>query len=254
MYVVKTKKGWKIVDNLEKEMKKKPPPCKCKDTCSCHKHEMPQLRHFSKKDQKRIIGMGLDNTSNSGDCYQSDEEADHVGMGLGGALSQKDLKGLLGASYDPTDNVNDFQLDKDSSSKTSQVYHNPKTGQTVVAHRGTKGREKKIRYDYVNIVPLLYDYTHQYKLIRDNTTKYSQLKPQLKLLLHSLMTLKRKLKAGTSKPLNKFISREEFNEIEQTPLIDVGIQPSGRPSKRIVKIIDTLIKNTNNLIEITPTP
>jgi hypothetical protein len=35
--------------------------------------------------------------------------------------------------------VNDFKLDKESSSKTSQVYHNPKTGQTVVAHRGTSG-------------------------------------------------------------------------------------------------------------------
>lgn len=144
LYIVKTKKGWKIAD-LQKEVKKKTPPCKCKDTCSCRVKEMPQLRHFSKKDQKTIIGMGLENNYDGGDCPTSDSDEDEdethkpKGRGLGGALSQKDLKGLLGASYDPTDNVNDFQLDKDSSSKTSQVYHNPKTGQTVVAHRGTKG-------------------------------------------------------------------------------------------------------------------
>lgn len=120
-------------------------------------------------------------------------------------------------------------------------------------YQDQKEHERKIRYDYSNIVPLLYDYTHQYKLIQDNTTKYTQLKPQLKTLKQSLNTLTQKLKAGTSKSLRKFISIDEFNEIEKTPLENVGIQPTGRPSKRIVEIIDTLIKNTNNLIEITPT-
>jgi hypothetical protein len=138
LYIVKTKKGWKIVKDLAKEMKKKKLPAGVE--------ELPCMCHFSKKDQKMIKGMGLEDTSNSGDCAISDSESESEdesekprGAGLGGALSQKDLKGLLGASYDPTDNVNDFQLDKESSSKTSQVYHNPKTGQTVVAHRGTSG-------------------------------------------------------------------------------------------------------------------
>jgi hypothetical protein len=60
--------------------------------------------------------------------------------GQGGALSAKDLKDLLGASYDPKkDKVNDFEMDREISSKTSKVYYNPTTGQAVVAHMGTQG-------------------------------------------------------------------------------------------------------------------
>jgi len=63
------------------------------------------------------------------------------GSGIdGGALSAKELKGLLGASYDPKiDKVGDFILDSKLSTKTSKVYHNPNSGQTVVAHKGTEG-------------------------------------------------------------------------------------------------------------------
>ena len=63
------------------------------------------------------------------------------GEGLkGGALSAKELKGLLGASYDPkTTKVGDFVLDSKLSTSTSKVYHNAKSGQTVVAHKGTEG-------------------------------------------------------------------------------------------------------------------
>ena len=63
------------------------------------------------------------------------------GYGLkGGALSAKELKGLLGASYDPkTTKVGDFVLDKSISTDTSKVYRNTTSGQVVVAHRGTEG-------------------------------------------------------------------------------------------------------------------
>ena len=63
------------------------------------------------------------------------------GEGLkGGALSAKELKGLLGASYDPkTTKVGDFVLDKSISTDTSKVYRNATSGQVVVAHRGTEG-------------------------------------------------------------------------------------------------------------------
>jgi hypothetical protein len=57
----------------------------------------------------------------------------------GGSLTVSELKGLSGAAYNPQDQVNDFILDKEISSSTSQVYHNPQTKQTVVSHRGTKG-------------------------------------------------------------------------------------------------------------------
>jgi len=57
----------------------------------------------------------------------------------GGKLSSKSLKDLLTASYSGQHDVNGFVLDKSISSGTSKVYTNPTTGQTVVAHRGTKG-------------------------------------------------------------------------------------------------------------------
>lgn len=58
----------------------------------------------------------------------------------GGSLSSVDTKGLLNASYDNSiENVGDFIIDKDLSSKTSRVFVNPNTGQTVVAHQGTQG-------------------------------------------------------------------------------------------------------------------
>jgi hypothetical protein len=71
------------------------------------------------------------------DKYDSNSDSDE---GHGGSLSTKDLKDLLGASYDPKkDKVGDFYLDKEISSKTSKAYRNKKTGQVVVAHMGTQG-------------------------------------------------------------------------------------------------------------------
>jgi hypothetical protein len=60
-------------------------------------------------------------------------------MVKGGKLSVLDLKNLLTGSYEGKDKYRDYVLDKDISTKTSKVYVNPKTNQTVVAHKGTEG-------------------------------------------------------------------------------------------------------------------
>lgn len=74
------------------------------------------------------------------DSDNEDQDGGCDGEGSGGSLSAKDLKDLLGATYNPKkDKVNDFDLDKEISSPTSKVYFNKKTGQAVVAHRGTQG-------------------------------------------------------------------------------------------------------------------
>jgi hypothetical protein len=59
---------------------------------------------------------------------------------VGGKLSVKHLKALLNASYEekPPTRIDDFILDSKLSTKHVKVYHNPKTLQTVIAHRGTK--------------------------------------------------------------------------------------------------------------------
>jgi hypothetical protein len=61
------------------------------------------------------------------------------GNGVGGSLSSEDLEALLAKSYHskhPSD-YKDFQVDKELSGQRVQVYHNPTTQQTIVAHRGT---------------------------------------------------------------------------------------------------------------------
>ena len=83
----------------------------------------------------------------------------------GGKLAIPVLKDLLNASYDNnTHQVGDFLLDKNISSKTSKVYVNPNTGQSVVAHRGTSGLSDWLN----NIVYVVggrkaYQYTPRYK-------------------------------------------------------------------------------------------
>lgn len=56
----------------------------------------------------------------------------------GGKLSVNHLKSLLKSSYSGNQ-VDGYTLDPSLSTKTSKVYLNPNTGQTVVAHRGTSG-------------------------------------------------------------------------------------------------------------------
>jgi len=58
---------------------------------------------------------------------------------IGGSLANEDLQALLAKSYHskhPSD-YKDFQVDKELSGQRVQVYHNPTTQQTIVAHRGT---------------------------------------------------------------------------------------------------------------------
>lgn len=57
----------------------------------------------------------------------------------GGALTARELKRTLNASYDdkPRDATRNLKVDKELSGKRTKVFHDASTGQTVVAHRGT---------------------------------------------------------------------------------------------------------------------
>lgn len=59
----------------------------------------------------------------------------------GGKRTSKEIKQFLNASYEknPPETIDDWVLDKELSGATGKVYYNPKTGEAVVAHRGTKG-------------------------------------------------------------------------------------------------------------------
>lgn len=89
----------------------------------------------------------------------------HHATKKGGKISFGNLKNLLNASYDNKQSkVGDYELDPSVSSKTSKVYVNPSTGQTVVAHRGTSGFSDWLNnavYAYGG--KKLYKYTPRYK-------------------------------------------------------------------------------------------
>lgn len=81
----------------------------------------------------------------------------------GGKLSVENIQGLLQETYKtpPKDRVGDFEIDKELSTPTTKVYYNPSTGESAVAHRGTKGI-----WDWSNNIAYatgLYDYTDRYK-------------------------------------------------------------------------------------------
>jgi len=57
----------------------------------------------------------------------------------GKSIRNKDLEDLINSSYNKQDDVNGYILDKSISGSRNSVYHNPETGHTVVAHRGTSG-------------------------------------------------------------------------------------------------------------------
>jgi hypothetical protein len=60
------------------------------------------------------------------------------GDGIGGSLANEDLQALLAKSYSKNpEDYKDFKVDKSLSGQRVQVYHNPTTQQTIVAHRGT---------------------------------------------------------------------------------------------------------------------
>ena len=67
-----------------------------------------------------------------------------VGSGIveGRAISIGDLKTALDKSYSKTkikSGFGDFEVDSNLTTKETQVYNNPKTGQVLVVHRGTQG-------------------------------------------------------------------------------------------------------------------
>jgi hypothetical protein len=107
--------------------------------------------YYPKQEQSDTTGGAIYNPNNDPKITAQNEKIRQNMQGLnfktlihhneikGGKLAVKDLKGLLEASYDGRANVGDFEIDKGLSTSNSKVYVNKKTGQAVVAHKGTSG-------------------------------------------------------------------------------------------------------------------
>ena len=65
---------------------------------------------------------------------------------IGGKISAKDFELMLQETYKSPDkrdkNIGDYNIDESLSTPENVVYHNPKTGETKVAYRGTEGTLK----------------------------------------------------------------------------------------------------------------
>lgn len=93
---------------------------------------------------------------------------------FGGALQSHDINDFVNASYQKNQHapsqIGDFQLDRDLSTGKAKVYHDPVTGKTVVANRGTQGTLQ----DWANNVAYtmgMYDKTGRYKNAVDTQKK-----------------------------------------------------------------------------------
>ena len=139
-FAVPTIKGWKLANPLTLK--------KSKIDMTIPRN-IPTLQDFSLKDQGKLkaymkaVEEGTEEEylyKNKPKGFPADLYKSAKKEISGGSLSVKDLKSLLGASFDPKqDKVNNFDMDKEISSPTSKVYVNKITGQVVVAHMGTKG-------------------------------------------------------------------------------------------------------------------
>jgi hypothetical protein len=85
---------------------------------------------------------------------------------VGGAISGKDIKNLTKASYkenkEKPKKIGNLVLDKELSTRKASVYANPKTGEAVITHRGTKGTASDWANNAVMSVGL-YKKTDRYK-------------------------------------------------------------------------------------------
>ena len=167
----------------------------------------------------------------------------------GGKLSTQNLKGLLDASYDPRKKkVGDFVLDKELSSGTSKVYRNPKSGQVVVAHRGTAGimdwgNNAVYALGGKEAYKLTPRYKEAEKVQRRTEKKYGA--SNVSTIGHSQGGLQSELLGGRSKEiitLNKatrpFESNRNKNQFDVRSDRDVvsGLNPFARKSKKDVNI------------------
>lgn len=99
---------------------------KKKDFIKEHKKLIPILKKGSRAEQI--------NEAN-------DQQSELKTIVSGGKLKVKYIKEFLNQSYekDRKETIDDFTLDKTLSTNNVAVYHNKKTGQTVISHKGTQG-------------------------------------------------------------------------------------------------------------------
>ena len=155
---------------------------------------------------------------------------------IGGAVTGRELKKLTEASYQkgkarPT-KIGDLEIDRSLTTREAAVYHNPKTGEAVVTHRGTQGAS-----DWLNNIALgvgLYKSTDRYK-----KGKETQQKVNAKYGKQNVLTTSHSQSGALAHELNK----------EGLVNKSVEVNPARLPNQKVMKN-ETIIKSSLDPVSI----
>ena len=155
---------------------------------------------------------------------------------IGGAVTGRELKKLTEASYKkgkerPT-KIGDLEIDRSLTTREAAVYHNPKTGEAVVTHRGTQGAS-----DWLNNLALgvgLYKSTDRYK-----KGKETQKAVNAKYGKQNVLTTSHSQSGALAHELNK----------EGLVNKSVEVNPARLPNQKVMKN-ETIIKSSLDPVSI----
>ena len=168
----------------------------------------------------------------------------------GGKIKVKLLKDMLEASYEKNkpEKIEGFDLDRDLSNDNVAVYHNPKTDQTIISHKGTQGLlDWGSNFVYGLLGKSGYKYTYRYK-IAEKAQRATELKYGTKNLTtigHSKGALNAELLGQKGKEvitLNKAtrpfsnIKGEKQYDISTTGDLVSKLNPFQKSSKKDISI------------------
>lgn len=168
----------------------------------------------------------------------------------GGKLAVGVLKDLLNASYgDSPQDVGDFKVDKSLSGQRVQVYQNEKTGQVVVAHRGSASLQdigNDIKYVFGSDLKDTKRYKHSEKIQKEAEAKYGA--DKVTTIGHSLGSLLNEVGRDSHEiiSLNKPIGLQDLNKQDNPKETEI------RTTRDPVSIL-TPASNASNVITIPST-
>jgi hypothetical protein len=154
----------------------------------------------------------------------------------GGAITGRELKKLTEASYakgkERPRKIGDYVLDPSLTTREAAVYHNPKTGEATVTHRGTQGAS-----DWLNNLALgvgLYKSTDRYK-----KGKETQKAVNAKYGKENVLTTSHSQSGALAHELNK----------EGLVNKSVELNPARLPNQKVMKN-ETIIKSSRDPVSI----
>jgi hypothetical protein len=192
--------------------------------------------------------------------FKLKESQKPVGSGLGGKLKGHQVNKFVEASYKKLDDahkVDDYELDKELSTKNNKVYRDPSTGKVVIANAGTSSLTDW--WNNKNILFGNYSKTKRYKEVEDTQKKAIQKygKDNIMNVGHSqsgeaLRIMKRNGLLGEAVAVNPAIigkSTEDIDVIRSNrDLVSLLTPTSGKDTTIQAQSYNPLTEHSSNII------